>query len=115
MIYLAAFDETLFLTITSYNIQDRVIVTIGTTIAAAVPMFFAVGMIKESVLTGRETIYYYETLLKGKVFWILSICLLISVATLIYIQGNAYSMYGGIIMSGCVLLSIYIIKYVKNM
>jgi len=113
--YIAVVDETLFNAVTTSNLHNRLIVTLGTTFAASVPMFFAVGMIKQSILTGRETIYYYEKLLKGKMFWIMALILLVSISILIYLQGRAHSINGSIIMAGCILLSLYLIKFVKDL
>ena len=76
MVYLAVLDETLFNFILDNTAQDQFTIALATTIAAAFPMFFAVGFIKRTILRRWQTIYYYEKMLMGQSFWILTIILL---------------------------------------
>ena len=114
MIYLAAVDETLFTAITMGDLHNRLLVTIATTLAAGVPMFFAVGLFKKSILVGQETIYYYEELLKRKSFWILTIILLAIVTFLVLLQGRVATIQGIVAVVGSVSLSIYLVIYMRK-
>ena len=114
LIVLAAVDFTLFDAITQGRVADRTIVALATVVSAAVPMFFAVGLVKVSLLTGRETIFYYEKLLRGSSFWIITILLLLSIAALVLLQGRALSPFGGSVLTGCILLSIYLGFYLQK-
>jgi len=114
LIYLAVVDETLFIAITMGNLNNRILVTIATTLAAGVPMFFAVGLVKKSVLVGQETIYYYEELLKRKAFWILAIVLLAIISILVLLQGRAATIQGLVAVVGSVSLSIYLVIYTRK-
>ena len=66
--YLAVFDETLFNFIFEFVVQDQFSISLATVIAAALPMFFAVGFIKRTILRRWQTIYYYEKMLMGQSF-----------------------------------------------
>ena len=114
LIVLAAVDFTLFDAITQGRVADRTIVALATVVSAAVPMFFAVGLVKVSLLTGRETIFYYEKLLRGSSFWIATILLLLSIAALVLIQGRALSPFGAVVLAGSILLSIYLGFYLQK-
>lgn len=114
LIYLAVVDETLFTAITMGGLHNRVLVTIATTLAAGVPMFFAVGLFKKSILVGQETIYYYEELLKRKSFWILTIVLLAIITFLVLLQGRAATIQGIVAVVGSVSLSIYLVIYIRK-
>ena len=114
LIYLAAVDETLFTAITMGNLHNRILVTIATTLAAGIPMFFAVGLVKKSILVGQETIYYYEELLKRKPFWILTIVLLAIITLLVLLQGRAATIQGIVAVLGSVSLSIYLVIYIRK-
>jgi len=109
MIYLAAADETLFNFILGKTIQNQLTVALATTVAAALPMFFAVGMIKQSIVSGLYTIYYYEKMLQGVIFWILTIILLIAIAAIIVVEG--VHQFNIPILAGCGVLTIYLIIY----
>ncbi len=91
MVYVAAMDETLFNFVFGNLIQGQVPIAtanaIATTTAAAVPMFFAVGMIKQSMVSGLYTIYYYERMLEKRIFWILIIMLLGLIIVTILLTG----------------------------
>jgi len=113
MIYLAAADETLFNFILDKTLQNQLTVSLATTVAAALPMFFAVGMIKQSIVSGLYTIYYYEKMLQGVIFWILTIILLIAIAAIIVVGG--VHQFNVPILAGCGVLSIYLIIYVVKL
>jgi len=113
MIYLAAVDETIFNFILSKTLQNQLTVSLATTVAAALPMFFAVGMIKQSIVSGLYTIYYYEKMLQGVIFWILTIILLIAIAAIIVVEG--VHQFNVPILAGCGVLSIYLIIYVVKL
>jgi len=110
MIYLAAVDQTLFNAIFRITTPDRLIASLATTTAASVPMFFAVGLIKRGIFIRWETIYYYEKMLEGKIFWILTDILLITISSLIVVQ-RLILPYGILVTAGCLSLSAYIIFY----
>lgn len=111
LIYLAAADETLFNSILQSTVTERATVALATTVAASIPMFFAVGMIKKSILTRWDTIYYYEKLLDSKIFWIAIIVLMITIATLnIFARGPNYFLT----MAGCMGLIAYIVIYLTK-
>ncbi len=115
LIYLAVVDETIFTAITMGNLNNRILVTIATTLAAGIPMFFAVGLVKKSVLVGQETIYYYEELLKRRSFWILTIVLLAIISTLVLLQGRVATIEGLVAIIGSVSLSIYLTIYTRKL
>ena len=110
MVYLAVLDETLFNFILDNTVQDQFTIALATTIAAAFPMFFAVGFIKRSVLRRWQTIYYYEKMLSGEIFWILTIILLNTI-TFIIVNEQGIHQFNIPILAGCVLFSIYLVIY----
>jgi len=110
MIYLAAADETLFNFILGKTIQTQLTVALATTVAAALPMFFAVGLVKQSIVSGLYTIYYYEKMLQGLVFWILTMIVLIAIAAIIVVEETIHQ-FNVPILAGCGLLSLYLIIY----
>ena len=112
MIYLAAADETLFNFILGKTLQTQLTVALATTVAAALPMFFAVGMIKQSMMRGLYTIYYYEKMLQGVIFWILTIIVLIAIAAMIVIEG--VHQFNLPILAGCGGLTMYLIIYMSK-
>ncbi len=91
LVYVAAMDETLFNFMLGNMIQGQVPIAIAnvvaTTTAAAVPMFFAVGMIKQSMVSGLYTIYYYERMLEKPIFWTMIIILLVWIIITILLIG----------------------------
>jgi len=120
LIYIAAADETLFQFIAedlTNGIANRLVVTVATVLAATIPMFFAVGAIKQSVLIGRETIYYYEKMLGSVAFWVVAGLAPISTAALMYVQYAVYSNFritslpGALIASACILCGAYLFYY----
>ena len=110
MVYLAVLDETLFNFVLDNVTQNQFTVSLATVIAAALPMFFAVGFIKRSVLRRWQTIYYYEKMLLGEVFWILTVILL-NIITFIIVSEQGVHQFNAPILAGCVLFSIYLIIY----
>jgi hypothetical protein len=110
MVYLAVLDETLFNFILDNTAQDQFAISLATTISAALPMFFAVGFIKQSVLRRWQTIYYYEKMLLGEIFWILTIILLNAI-TFIIVTEQGVHQFNVPIVAGCVLFSIYLVIY----
>ena len=110
MVYLAVLDETLFNFVLDNVTQNQFTVSLATVIAAALPMFFAVGFIKRSILRRWQTIYYYEKMLLGGVFWILTVILL-SIITFIIVSEQGVHQFNAPILAGCVLFSTYLIIY----
>ena len=108
MVYLAVLDETLFNFVLDNVTQNQFTVSLATVIAAAFPMFFAVGFIKRSVLRRWQTIYYYEKMLLGEVFWILTVILL-NIITFIIVSEQGVHQFNAPILVGCVLFSIYLV------
>ena len=108
MVYLAVLDETLFNFILDNTAQDQFSISLATTIAAALPMFFAVGFIKQSVLRRWQTIYYYEKMLLGEIFWMLTIILLNAIAYIIVTEQGVHQ-FNVPIVAGCVLFAIYLV------
>ena len=113
LIYLAVLDETLFNFILHSFQQDKIIISIATTVAAGVPMFFAVGFIKKSVLRRWQTIYYYEKLLLHDFFWILTIILLGMISSIIVIEEGVHQFNFPTLLR-CVLFSVYLFRTYLN-
>jgi len=117
VIYIAAYDDALFDIVRSIIGTERIGITIATTVAAAVPIFFAVGMIRKSIGINWFTIYQYERMLEGNVFWSLAIIVLIIIAILhlatvvpLLIAGIE-SYQEAITVIGCIISAIYLAKY----
>ena len=110
MVYLAVLDETLFNFILDNTVQNQFTIALATTIAASFPMFFAVGFIKRTILRRWQTIYYYEKMLMGQSFWILTIILL-GVITFITVNEEGVHQLNAPVVGGCVLFSIYLVIY----
>ena len=108
MVYLAVLDETLFNFILDNMTRDQLTIALATTVASALPMFFAVGFIKQSFLYRWQTIYHYEKLLLGNIFWILTISLLISIFIIKIIEEGMHQ-FNAPILIGCMLFSIYLV------
>jgi len=113
MVYLAVLDETLFNFILDNTVQNQFTIALATTVAAAFPMFFAVGFIKRTILRRWQTIYYYEKMLMGQSFWILTIILLGAITSIIIVEEGVHQLNVPIII-GCVLFSIYLVIYSLN-
>jgi hypothetical protein len=110
MVYLAVLDETLFNFILDNTVQDQFTIALATTVAAAFPMFFAVGFIKRTILRRWQTIYYYEKMLMGQSFWILTIILLGAITFIIVNEEGIHQLNAPVVV-GCILFSIYLIIY----
>lgn len=82
MIYLSAANEALFDVIFDAYEKDRTTNTIATTVAAALPMFFATGLIKNSLKIGWFTVYYYEKFIEKKAFLVVTTILLLVILAL---------------------------------
>lgn len=108
MVYLAVLDETLFNFILDNMTRDQLTIALATTVASALPMFFAVGFIKQSFLYRWQTIYHYEKLLLGNIFWILTVFLLISIMIIKLIEEGIHQ-FNAPILVGCMLFSIYLV------
>ena len=108
MVYLAVLDETLFNFILDNTVQDQFTIALATTIAAAFPMFFAVGFIKRTILRRWQTIYYYEKMLMGQSFWILTIILLGAITFIIIVEEGVHQLNAPVV-GGCILFSVYLI------
>ena len=110
MVYLAVLDETLFNFILDNTVQNQFTIALATTVAAALPMFFAVGFIKRTILRRWQTIYYYEKMLMGQSFWILTIILLGAITFIIIVEEGIHQLNVPVV-TGCILFSIYLIIY----
>ncbi len=110
MIYLAMVDDAIFNMILDNVEQTRIMVTVATIIAASLPMFFAVGFIKQSILHNWETIYQYERLLEKDVFWIMTVVLLIAIIVIKLVSDGIYLLNIPTII-GCIAFSIYLIVH----
>ena len=108
MVYLAIFDETLFNFIIYNMVQNQFSVVLATSIAAGLPMFFAVGFIKQTILRRWQTIYYYEMFIRGLSHRILTIILL-SITSYIIIFEEGIHKFNLPILVGCTLFSLYLI------
>ena len=113
MVYLAVLDETLFNFILDNTVQNQFTIALATTIAASLPMFFAVGFIKRTILRRWQTIYYYEKMLMGQSFWILTIILLGAI-TFITVNEEGIHQLNVPVIVGCGLFSIYLVIYSFN-
>ena len=113
MVYLAVLDETLFNFVLDNVTQNQFTVSLATVIAAALPMFFAVGFIKRSILRRWQTIYYYEKMLLGQSFWILTIILLGAITLIIIVEEGIHQLNAPVV-AGCILFSIYLVIYSLN-
>lgn len=117
VIYIAVYDDALFNIVRSVIGTERLGITIATTVAAAVPIFFAVGMIRKSIGINWFTIYQYERMLEGNVFWYLAIITLITIAILhlrtvipLLIAGLEFYQEAFTVI-GCIISAICIAKY----
>jgi len=115
--YIGARDDALFDLVRSVIGTERLGITIATTIAATVPVFFAVGMIRKSIGINWFTIYQYERMLEGNVFWSLAIIVLIIIAILhllivipLFFAGIDYYQEAFTVI-GCIISAIYLAKY----
>lgn len=124
LIYIAAADETLFQFIAedlTNGLANRVVVAVATVLAATIPMFFAVGAIKQSVLIGRETIYYYEKMLTSMAFWFVAglvpifIAIIMGIQYVVYYNFRITSLPGILTALGCILSGLYFFYYAYDL
>ena len=113
LIYLAVADESLFNIILGYMSISQFSVALATTIAAAIPMFFAVGLLRRSILIKLDTIYYYEKFIDSKIYWFSTVTLVATFAYLnIKLGGSTREL---LVAAACVALAIYLMIYtLKN-
>ena len=107
MIYLAAFDDTIFDYVLDYTVQNRITVAAATVAATAPLMFFAIGFLKQSVFRDWQAIYQYERLLEHSIFWVMSVVLLSVIMTLNIIEEGVHLLNIHIFV-GCVGFSAYL-------
>lgn len=110
LIYVASFDETLF-RLFAFDITNRLVASFATILAASLPMLFAVGAIRYSILGNRETIYYYEKLLKTQVFWLCGGILCMSIGILAYTQFRFDFLSQMLMIVGGLLSGVYLTYY----
>ena len=109
LIYLAMADESLFNIMLGYLSRSQFSVALATTIAAAIPMFFAVGLLRRSLLIKLDTIYYYEKFIDSKIYWFSTVAL---VATFAYLNIKLGSSIRELLVAAaCVALVIYLMIY----
>jgi hypothetical protein len=110
LIYVGGFDEGLFRLI-AFDLTNRLLVTMGTIIAATLPIFFAVGTIKQSIFTRRETIYFYEQMLKNPLFWIVGGGFCFFLAALKIFQTSYYFFSDSLVAILCCLAGTYLVYF----
>lgn len=108
LVYMAVLDDSLFNFIINNTTQNQFSVALSTSIAAGLPMFVAVGFIKQTILRRWQTIYYYEIFIMGIFHRILTIILL-SVFTYIIVLEEGIHQFNLPILAGCTLFSLYLI------
>jgi len=97
--YVAVFDSSIFQLITGGNLSSRLVVSAATVLAAGVPFFFALGALKEGALPAWSAVFFYEKLLKGPGFWVLSALFMLSLIPILFLEGRLYSS-GGAVLAG---------------
>jgi hypothetical protein len=110
LIYLAVLDDTLFNFIINNMIQNQFSVALATSIAAGVPMFLAIGFIKQTILRRWQTIYYYEIFILGIFHHILTVILLGIISYIIIFEEGIHQ-FNMPILAGCALFSLYLIVH----
>jgi hypothetical protein len=113
LIYVGVADQMIFYEILDNTYSDRLGITLATTVSAGVPIFFAVGLIKKGVFLRWETIHFYEKMLEGKSFWVLTIAFLLILAYFAFNKGLTL-LSNSLILVACVSLIIYLIFYIKK-
>ena len=108
LLYLAVFDESLFNFIINNLGQNQFSVALATSVAAGLPMFFAVGFIKQTILRRWQTIYYYEMFIRGLSHRILTIILLGIISCIIIFEEGIHQ-FNIPILIACMLFSLYLI------
>lgn len=84
-----------------------------TAVSAGVPIFFAVGLIKKGVFLRWETIHFYEKMLEGKSFWVLTIIFLLILTYFTFSNGFTL-LTNDLIIAACISLIGYLIFYIKK-
>jgi len=113
LIYVGVVDQTIFYEILDKTYSDRLGITLATAVSAGVPIFFAVGLIKKGVFLRWETIHFYEKMLEGKSFWVLTIIFLVILAYFAFNKGLTL-LSTSLIMAACISLIVYLIFYIKK-
>lgn len=112
-VYLGAVDQTIFDSILMYTNSDRFGITLATALSAGIPIFFAIGLIKKGIFLRWQTLDFYEKMLRGKIFSILTMGFLISFAYLTFNSG-IFLLENLLKITACTLLFICLIFNVKN-
>jgi hypothetical protein len=110
LIYIAAFDSGLFRLI-AFDQSNRALVAFSTIIAVAIPTFFAIGSIKQGILVRRQTIDFYEKMLKSWAFWIVAGAICFLIAAIKVLQFGIYSIPELTVDVLCILAGTYLIYY----
>jgi len=110
LVYLAVFDESLFNFIINNLGQNQFSVALATCVAAGLPMFVAVGFIKQTILRRWQTIYYYEMFIRGLSHRILTIILLGIISCIIIFEEGVHQ-FNVPILIACTLFSLYLIVH----
>ena len=113
LIYLGVADQTIFYEILDKTYSDRLGITLATTVSAGVPIFFAVGLIKKGIFLRWETIHFYEKMLEGKLFWVLTIIFLVILTYFTFNTGFTL-LSNALTIAACVSLIVYLIFYIKK-
>lgn len=108
LVYLAILDESLFDFIVNNTVQNQFSIALATTLAAGLPMFFAVGFIKKTILHNWQTIYYYERFLLSEIYWILTVVVL-NIITYIIVVEEGIHQINAPILAGCLMFSAYLV------
>jgi hypothetical protein len=100
---------------TEKQLSNRLLVTLATSGFAALPSFFACGLLSRSLFVGKEPIEYYQRLINKRSFWIFAgfLSLASSIAT-IGLHGSTISLdqdamiYGLQVLCG-IVVGIYLV------
>jgi len=114
MIYLALVDQTLFQIILQGNTQSRLAVTIATVVAATIPMFLAVGLVKRGLLRQWQTIHSYEAFVKTHGFLLVSALYFLLMVLLMTLQGSISEPQGGVTATLSLMAALYLIYYSRS-
>jgi len=112
--YLAVFDPTLFNLVSMGDLTNRLVVSAATVVAAGVPFLFGLGALKEGVVPNLQTVFFYERMLRGKSFWLVSALFTLSLAPAIYIQGRLQQSEGLAVGGITLLVSLYLLLIAKR-
>jgi len=113
LIYVGVVDQTIFYEILDKTYSDKLGITLATAVSAGVPIFFAVGLIKKGVFLRWETIHFYEKMLEGKSFWVLTIIFLLILTYFTFSNGFTL-LTNDLIIAACISLIGYLIFYIKK-